>query len=242
MLLYSSIAVWEFFQMHFTAKKKLLVYLQMLLSLAFFLSISTKFIPIEIPFSRYLIINSVSFVIVFTAFFIDKRFFFPAFLALLYIVFPFALTSFFLYGKKATDILNYRYDILLFVFALIWIFDSFAYIFGTLFGKHKIKPSISPKKSWEGLIGGAIICIATAIGYAVFKEADLWKYALVATIIIVFGSLGDFFESFLKRKANVKDSSSILPGHGGILDRFDSFIFIIPVLFIFDLIFNIFVY
>jgi phosphatidate cytidylyltransferase len=115
-------------------------------------------------------------------------------------------------------------------FILIWVYDTGAYLSGRFFGKHKLFERISPKKTWEGLVGGAILSIL--IGFFIVSrfipELAPWKWGLVALVVVIFGTLGDLIESMVKRSANVKDSGNILPGHGGVLDRFDSALFAAP--------------
>lgn len=118
---------------------------------------------------------------------------------------------------------------ILFTFFFLWTNDSMAYVSGRLAGKHPVWPSVSPGKTWEGSLGGAIFTLALAMVFSRFyPELSAWEWAGFAAIVILFGSLGDFFESWLKRKAGVKDSGKLLPGHGGILDRFDSLLLSIP--------------
>ncbi len=120
-------------------------------------------------------------------------------------------------------------------FIIIWASDTFAYVGGTLFGKHKLAEKISPGKTWEGFIISCILTVALAIAlYHIpyFKDANmnLWKWIVFALTVEVFGLLGDLMESLFKRKAKVKDSGKIIPGHGGVLDRLDSILFsAIPV-------------
>jgi phosphatidate cytidylyltransferase len=123
----------------------------------------------------------------------------------------------------------------------IWISDSFAYFIGIKFGKHKILTSVSPKKSWEGFIGGLAGALSgfAFLGYYLLPDVPFVHLLIMGIIVAVFGQLGDFAESKLKRDSGIKDSSSILPGHGGILDRFDSLMFISPIIFIY-LILNVF--
>jgi phosphatidate cytidylyltransferase len=113
----------------------------------------------------------------------------------------------------------------LLIIATIWINDTMAYIVGSMIGKTPLS-LISPKKTWEGTIGGALLAIATVTvcGY-VFFEADIIQLIIVSTIACIAGIFGDLFESKLKRMAGIKDSGNIMPGHGGFLDRFDSLLF-----------------
>lgn len=137
---------------------------------------------------------------------------------------------------------------LLSVMALVWIADIGAYTAGKLFGKHKLAPSISPGKSWEGAIGGAIAVLVLASLSIVFGGAYLadtfavhvqakFGWAALAGILIVLVAasvVGDLFESQLKRRAGVKDSSKLLPGHGGVLDRIDALIPVLPLAALID--------
>ncbi|MDF1611134.1 phosphatidate cytidylyltransferase [Stygiobacter electus] len=117
----------------------------------------------------------------------------------------------------------------------IWLCDSAAYFIGSAYGLHKLIPRISPKKSWEGAIAGFIFSV---VGMVVSKSFMLEFLSLADAIIIgiiigVFGQIGDLVESLIKRDTNVKDSSSIIPGHGGILDRFDSLLFTAPIVYLY---------
>lgn len=117
------------------------------------------------------------------------------------------------------------------VILTIWMTDSGAYFVGKTFGKHKIAPKVSPKKSWEGLIGGAICAIIVSIAAQVGLQvtSSIIAAAALGVLISVVGQTGDLLESAVKRYYGVKDSGSILPGHGGILDRFDS-LFLVAIL------------
>lgn len=117
----------------------------------------------------------------------------------------------------------------------IWISDSFAYFVGIKFGKHKILPSISPKKSWEGFFGGFVGAIAgfVLLGKMLLPDINYSHLIIMGMIVAIFGQIGDFAESKLKRDSGIKDSSTLLPGHGGLLDRFDSLIFISPLIFLY---------
>ena len=137
----------------------------------------------------------------------------------------------------------YQYSIgnlllaMLTTFIIIWTSDSAAYFVGKNLGKHKLMPSISPGKTKEGFLGAGIIVII--ISYIIYSFAGIFNmqgWALIGLIIWLIGSFGDLVESKIKRRAGIKDSSNILPGHGGFLDRFDSFIFCLPsVLLIYEL-------
>ena len=126
------------------------------------------------------------------------------------------------------------------VFLLVWTNDTFAYLSGNLFGKHKLYEKISPKKTWEGFAGGLVFTLL--MGYIldtyVFNEFLYRNHFWLAAAVLVSPAavIGDLFESGLKRKMKVKDTGSIMPGHGGILDRFDALLFAIPVFYIWDLI------
>ena len=113
----------------------------------------------------------------------------------------------------------------------IWINDTMAYLVGSFIGKTPFS-SISPKKTWEGTIGGAVLCVATIALYTILfdpnHEFTLKFNITIAFICSVFGTIGDLLESKLKRMANIKDSGSLMPGHGGFLDRFDSLLIAVP--------------
>ncbi len=120
---------------------------------------------------------------------------------------------------------------LLYAFFLPAINDTFAYLSGLKFGKHKIWVQVSPKKSVEGSIGGMLASIVFSMAFCSYHgEGSFLAYGICGAILSIMAQLGDFFESALKRTTQVKDSSSILPGHGGVLDRLDSILFVVPVL------------
>jgi len=128
---------------------------------------------------------------------------------------------------------NYEY-VLVGTFVLIWTNDSFAYLVGRSLGKRKLFERISPKKTIEGFLGGVFFSLI--MGYLIFTYTNIlswWAWIILAVIISVFGTLGDLVQSKFKRKANVKDSGKIMPGHGGIFDRMDSMLFSSTFVFIF---------
>lgn len=117
-------------------------------------------------------------------------------------------------------------------FALVWFNDSFAYIIGKNFGKHKLYERISPKKSVEGFIGGLVFSIFGAwIVLLLTKELSLMHWMVIAVIISIFGTLGDLIQSKFKRQAGAKNSGTIMPGHGGLFDRLDSILFASPFIY-----------
>ncbi|MGI4885940.1 MAG: phosphatidate cytidylyltransferase [Janthinobacterium lividum] len=119
---------------------------------------------------------------------------------------------------------------------LVWAADTGAYFAGKNFGKHKLAPSISPGKTWEGWAGGALLALATGWAFGQFvPDIPLTHRLVAAGVVAVFGPLGDLAESMLKRSAGVKDSGTFLPGHGGLLDRFDAFLLVLPVLVLLQL-------
>jgi len=154
--------------------------------------------------------------------------------AFVYVLLPFFLIHYF--GKIESDNLNSVFDpsLILLMFILTWTFDTFAYLFGVRFGKTRIMPSVSPKKSWEGFAGGFVFTVlASFITTNYFLEVDN-SIALGISLFLPFtATLGDFTESYFKRKASVKDSGNFIPGHGGMLDRMDAFMITIPVLYIY---------
>ena len=139
------------------------------------------------------------------------------FLGIFYIAVPLALLHIaaFVNGE-------YNFQIIFGCLFILWATDSGAYFAGSLFGRRKLFERISPKKSWEGVIGGALLAFAMAFGIAYFfTSLALWQWLWIAAIMIVGGVYGDLVESLLKRSIEIKDSGNSLPGHGGFLDRFD---------------------
>ena len=149
------------------------------------------------------------------------------FYGLVYIALPLALIS-----QIAFHSGEYQSIMVLGMFIIIWVNDTGAYCFGVTIGRHKMFERISPKKTWEGFLGGALAAVGASVLLArFFTVLTLAQWITVALLTVIFGTLGDLTESQLKRTVGIKDSSNILPGHGGILDRFDSIILAIPVIF-----------
>lgn len=129
--------------------------------------------------------------------------------------------------------------VILIVFMMLWINDTGAYIVGSMIGRHKLFERISPKKSWEGFFGGVIFNLIAATLFCYCSDtfmglhSDIIQWIGLAVIVTVFGTLGDLIESMFKRHFNIKDSGNIIPGHGGILDRIDSFLLAMPAVCVF---------
>ncbi|MCD0473929.1 phosphatidate cytidylyltransferase [Flavobacterium sp. EDS] len=158
-----------------------------------------------------------------------------------YITLPFIFITKISFGVK-----DYNPKIIIGLFILIWTNDTFAYLVGKSIGKHKLFERISPKKTIEGFLGGLVFaCFA---GYLIsklyikpnpnFSDKSILIWTIIALIVGVFGTIGDLIESKFKRIAGVKDSGTIMPGHGGVLDRLDSVIFVAPIVFLFYQILN----
>ena len=154
-----------------------------------------------------------------------------------YVILPFIIIT-----KIPFGISGYNPKILISIFILIWTNDSFAYIVGKSIGKHKLLERVSPKKTIEGFLGGVVFAVLgsyiIAIYYIQIPESKIYIWIIIALIVGVFGTIGDLIESKFKRIAGVKDSGKIMPGHGGVLDRLDSVIFVAPIVYLFYQILN----
>ena len=151
-------------------------------------------------------------------------------LSQLYVTLPFALLNVLAFqNSPETGSVTYNPILPLSIFVFIWLSDTGAYCVGSLIGKHRLFERISPKKSWEGSIGGGIFSIASSLGFAhFFPFMPGWQWVGLAIVVVIFGTWGDLTESLMKRQLGIKDSGNILPGHGGMLDRFDSALMAIP--------------
>jgi len=151
-----------------------------------------------------------------------------------YIAIFFLLLNFICIERQPDGSFFYNKEFLLALFAFIWLYDTAAYLFGILFGRNRLFERISPKKSWEGAIGGGLTVLLSSYGCSLITTtltpAQWFGFALV---VVVFGTFGDLSESLMKRSLKTKDSGDILPGHGGILDRFDSFLLSVPAILIY---------
>lgn len=153
----------------------------------------------------------------------------------MYVVLPFSLLNMLAF-RAAPEGIMYVYTLPLSVFVFLWVNDTGAYCCGSLFGKHKLFPRVSPGKSWEGSIGGGIFVLAAAALVWYLTDTydmnptgmGMWEWMGLGLTVVVFGTWGDLVESLFKRTLGIKDSGNILPGHGGMLDRFDSSLLAIP--------------
>lgn len=163
----------------------------------------------------------------------------------MYVALPFSLLSVLAFRCNADGAILYTWTAPLSVFVFLWINDTGAYLCGSLLGKHKLFPRVSPGKSWEGSIGGFIFVAAVAVllWYLTEKygcnelQLNVYQWIGLGLVVAVFGTWGDLVESLFKRTIGIKDSGTILPGHGGMLDRFDSSLLAIPaaVIYLFTL-------
>ncbi len=154
-------------------------------------------------------------------------------LSQMYIALPYSMINVLAFQSNAEGEVSFNYLLPLSLFIFLWVNDTGAYCCGSLFGRHKLFPRVSPGKSWEGSIGGAIFVViaAAVIGYLVGGMQGGYSIPVwigLGLTVVVFGTLGDLVESLFKRTLGIKDSGSILPGHGGMLDRFDSSLMAIP--------------
>lgn len=151
-----------------------------------------------------------------------------SFMSQLYVALPIGLMG---------VVYNFSSHLLLLLFILVWVNDTFAYLVGSRIGRRRLWERISPKKSWEGFWGGTVATIvcSTLCGWFAaeyFGGYAEWEMALIGLLVAVSGTIGDLIESLLKRTVGVKDSSHLIPGHGGILDRIDSILLVIPTVLI----------
>ena len=153
-------------------------------------------------------------------------------LSQMFIALPLSMINILAFDVQSDGFVHYDMMIPLMLFVFLWVNDSGAYCSGSLFGRHKLFPRISPGKTWEGSIGGGILVliVAAVVGYLLGDghtlSIPMWMG--LGLVVVVFGTLGDLVESLFKRTLGIKDSGNILPGHGGILDRFDSSLMAIP--------------
>lgn len=156
------------------------------------------------------------------------------FMGQVYVALPFSLLNLSVMVGNGYDTISYSGAVPMLIFAFLWLNDTGAYCVGSLLGKHRLFERISPKKSWEGFFGGAAFALAG--GYAASLIIDMFTPGMLvgmAAVVVVSGTLGDLVESLIKRQIGIKDSGNVIPGHGGMLDRFDSSLFAIPAVTIY---------
>lgn len=162
----------------------------------------------------------------------------------LYIALPFSMVNILAFNNYALGQVIFTSTLPLSVFVFLWASDTGAYCTGSLIGRHKLFPRISPAKSWEGSIGGAVVALICAVIFhfcasnsAMPLPLSLAQWLGLAAVVVIFGTWGDLVESLMKRTLGIKDSGTILPGHGGMLDRFDSSLMALPaaVVYLFSL-------
>jgi phosphatidate cytidylyltransferase len=153
-------------------------------------------------------------------------------LSQMYIAMPLSLINVLAFMGSADGEVHYNYVLPLSVFVFLWVNDSGAYCCGSLLGRHKLFPRVSPGKSWEGSIGGAVLVVVVAYVISQLLGTSSPLTALewmgLGLVVVIFGTWGDLVESLFKRTLGIKDSGNILPGHGGMLDRFDSSLMAFP--------------
>lgn len=156
-------------------------------------------------------------------------------IGIVYVMAPLALLNVFTFEELVVE---YKPEVVLGFFILLWLNDTGAYIFGRLFGKRKLFERISPKKTVEGAVGGGLAAMVGAVVIATYTDdLAIGHWLVLGVIIVVSATYGDLVESLLKRSAKVKDSSNLLPGHGGILDRFDGVLLASPMVFTYLMVF-----
>ena len=150
---------------------------------------------------------------------------------IIYVTVPFSIFNFLAFSiNEGNPLYSNVYMISLFIF--VWASDSGAYLFGVSFGKHRLFERISPKKSWEGLIGGILASLLAAwVLSLIYKEHDFYLLGILAVVVTISGTMGDLIESMFKRSIGLKDSGRFMPGHGGLLDRFDSILLATPAIY-----------
>lgn len=152
-------------------------------------------------------------------------------LSQMYIALPFSLLNVLAFNATTNGVVTFNTLLPLSIFIFLWVNDSGAYCVGSLLGRHKLFPRISPGKSWEGSIGGAVFVLLAAYAISYYLDGRMLnsiEWLGLGLVVVVFGTWGDLVESLFKRTLDIKDSGNILPGHGGMLDRFDSSLMAIP--------------
>lgn len=156
------------------------------------------------------------------------------FLGILYVAVPFSLLHVVAFCQE-----TYAFEVILGIFLINWANDTGAYFAGTKFGKTKLFSRISPKKTWEGFVGGVLLSLLMTLGIIYYTDQfQFWQWLVIGSIVVVAGTYGDLVESLFKRSILIKDSGGALPGHGGFLDRFDALMYSLPFIAMFLKLFN----
>ncbi len=232
-LVISSLALWEFLEPTYKAKeipRKLIVALHVFWFISSVL-ISFYFLPSTFLFIGLLSISLISLVFIL---FYQKNTAFDGIssvlTAYLYISLPFILLP-----SIVISTADYEMERILCLFLLIWCNDSMAYFVGRKLGKTKLFERISPKKTWEGFAGGVLFSVLLAYGLSfMWNFYTVYQWGFIGFLVPIAATIGDLIESMWKRSVGIKDSGNLLPGHGGFLDRFDSFIFVVPVVYLYQ--------
>ena len=226
---FSAISLWEFARI--VKVKNIIPYIfLLLLTLSVFIENEIISSNVIAALLGYTIFNlSLLLVDLFSKEFKKRNTFSKVFLQVKYVVLPFFFLILLPFVKGI-----YHPNLIICTILIIWTNDSFAFLVGKNFGKRKLFERISPKKTIEGFIGGVVfsIILGGVIGYF-SEEFSVFNWIIIAIIISVFGTLGDLVESKFKREANIKDSGTIMPGHGGLLDRLDSLFFLTPFVYLY---------
>jgi phosphatidate cytidylyltransferase len=234
-LLITIMGLWEFYSM----LEKIEIRPNKILGIlsGSFLFVTNALVSLEI-FSREIILFN--FLLVFLIFLFELYRNLPnpftnvafTFFGLLYVAVPFALLNYLPNPGFEDNV--YNHNIVLGFFFMIWVNESGAFLVGSAIGKNRLFERVSPKKTWEGTLGGGILCVITAYIISLyFFDLDRIDWLVMGFLVVVFSTYGDLFESMFKRSIKAKDSGRILPGHGGILDRFDGVIMAIPFVFVY---------
>lgn len=167
-------------------------------------------------------------------FFVVKNEFLKTTGVIYFSIFYISLPLLLFFNLDSFAINKYSFGFKISLLAFVWINDMFAYIVGSKMGRHKFAPNISPKKTWEGVVGGTFFTLVSSYVFMIlFKEIVWYHWIALAFIASFFGTIGDLVESKIKREINIKDTGSIMPGHGGLLDRFDAMLLVVPFYFIY---------
>ncbi len=240
LLIFSMLGLWEFFKIF---EKNIQIGIQKYFGLlaGVFLFVSVTLCAFGIWDVKFLLINIPLLFIVFIIELFSKNEH-PfnnislVITGIFYVVLPFSLLMFFFNPGFVAGVEQSTF--LLGFFILIWSNDTFAYLCGSVLGKHKLFKRISPKKTWEGSIGGAVLTVL--IGFILskyFVDVDVIDWIIISIIIIITATIGDLTESMLKRSLKVKDTGNIFPGHGGVLDRFDAVFVAAPFVLLYLILF-----